>query len=320
LERQRQWNRRIVLIGANGQLGRALQREFTTAPDYHNQVSTPGGKHIRLSLFAQQKRRWRQNVSVPLDITDKDAVQDAIGGEKPEVVINCAAWTDTAGCERDPDRARLVNGGGARNVAEACRAEGAAMVHISSNEVFDGEKGSAYNENDPVNPLNEYGRSKLVGEEAVRETLPEHYIVRTSWLYGPGRTSFPEKILERARADGRLRVVTDEIASPTWTQDLAKAIAALIKLPTYGVYHLANEGEASRKQWATEIVRLAGLDVPVEPATQASFDMPFRKPVRSTLANHRAAALGIRLRPWGEALADHMEVTGASAAPARTNA
>jgi dTDP-4-dehydrorhamnose reductase len=286
---------RILITGADGQLGRAL----SVALSDHEVINTN-----------------RQT----LDITARPATRELISNASPDVVIHSAAWTDTAGCERDPDRARLVNGEGARNVAEACREAVASIAFVSTNEVFDGEKRSAYLEDDPVNPVNEYGRSKLAGEEAVRETLPEHYIVRTSWLYGPGRLSFPEKILERARADGRLRVVTDEIASPTWTQDLAAGIAALIKQPAYGVYHLANDGECSRKQWAEEIVRLAGLDLPVEPATQASFDMPFRKPVRSTLANNRAAALGIRLRPWRQALADHMEVTGASAAAARTNA
>jgi len=282
---------RILITGANGQLGRALQEAFsgdTVLPFGHGQ----------------------------LDITDPVAVQRAIAEAHPEAVIHSAAWTDTAGCERDPEQARLVNGNAAGYVAEACRVNGAVMVHISSNEVFDGEKHAPYNEDDTVNPINEYGRSKLAGEQAVAAALPEHQIVRTSWLYGPGRVSFPEKILERARTDGRLRLVTDEIASPTWTIDLAKAIAALVRKPEFGVFHLANDGECSRKQWAEEIIRLAGIAVPVEDATQAAFDLPYKKPVVSTLTNNRAAALGVTMRPWQEALADHMRVTGALAGEA----
>jgi dTDP-4-dehydrorhamnose reductase len=169
-----------------------------------------------------------------------------------------------------------------------------------------------------VNPVNEYGRSKLLGEQMVAAKLAEHQIVRTSWLYGPGRVSFPEKIIERARAAGALRVVTDEIASPTWTVDLAGAIKQLIKHKEYGIFHLANDGSCSRHTWAHAIVEECGLDVPVEETEQAAFDLPFRKPVDSTLANTRAAALGVQLRPWREALADHLQETGALAEVSRT--
>jgi dTDP-4-dehydrorhamnose reductase len=199
-----------------------------------------------------------------------------------------------------------VNGEGTRNIARAASRAGAALLYVSSNEVFDGEKGAPYEEDDAPHPINAYGRSKLAGEEAVREDGRDFYIVRTSWVYGPGRTSFPEKIIERARADGRLRAVTDEIASPTWTNDLAGAIARLIATRRFGVYHLTGKGGCSRKEWAEEVLRHAGIDVPVEAVKQTDFGLPFRKPVDSTLANGRAAALGITLRPWREALAEHM--------------
>jgi dTDP-4-dehydrorhamnose reductase len=277
---------RILITGANGQLGRAL-------------------------VAALASHELTPLTHADLDIADRDAVRTSMTNVRPEVVLNPAAWTDTAGCERDPARARVVNGEAPGFIAEACLEIGAALVHISSNEVFDGEKGVPYYEDDAPNAVNEYGRSKLVGEQTVTAALPEHYIVRTSWLYGPGRVSFPEKVLDRARADGKLRGVTDETASPTWTVDLAAAIAQLIETRAYGVYHLVNEGGCSRKEWAEEIVRLAGLVVPVEAATQAEFGLPFRKPVLSTLANNRAAALGIRLRPWREALAQHMAAVNA---------
>lgn len=252
-----------------------------------------------------------------LDITARDAVNRTIAEAHPDVVLHPAAWTDTTGCERDPVRARLVNGEAPGYIAEACRDAGAAMLQVSTNEVFDGEKGAPYNEDDVPNPINEYGHSKAIGEQIVAAALPEHYIVRTSWLYGPGRVSFPEKILERAQADGKLRLVTDEIASPTWTSDLAQAIVALIATKQYGTYHLANEGQCTRAEWGEDIARLAGLDVPIEETTQAAFNLPFRKPVLSTITNNRAAALGIRLRPWREALVDHMRATGAIAEAAK---
>jgi len=281
----------VLITGATGQLGIALQQALRA----HDVVALGHAE---------------------LDITDDDRVREAVTAAHPAVVIHCAAWTDTAGCERDPKRAMLVNGEGTRNVAAACREAGAAMLYVSSNEVFDGEKGAPYAEDDAPNPINAYGRSKLAGENAVRETLAAHYIVRTSWVYGPGRVSFPEKVLLNAAGQTALKGVTDEIASPTWTNDLAEAITLLIQTNEYGTYHLAGEGECSRKEWAEEVLRLAGLAVPVEATTQAAFGSAVRKPVRSTLANERAAALGIRLRPWREALADHMRLTAATKAGA----
>lgn len=275
---------RILITGANGQLGGALQRVLA------------GEEVLPLS-------------HADLDIANRDDVMRTVANSQANAVINAAAWTDTAGCESDPIRARQVNGEAAGYLAEGCREAGATMVHISSNEVFDGEKGAPYVEDDRANPINEYGRSKLLGEEMVAANVNEHQIVRTSWLYGPGRVSFPEKILERVRTDGRLRLVTDEIASPTWTADLAGAIGGLLKHHEYGIFHLANDGECSRKEWAEEIVSQRGLHVPIEETTQATFNLPYRKPVVSILSNTRAAALGVTMRPWRDALADHLRAT-----------
>ena len=282
---------RVLITGANGQLGRALQQCL-----HAHEVTALGHPD--------------------LDITDAAAVGKAIISARPEIVIHAAAWTDTAGCERDPSRALLVNGQGTRNIAEVCREAGAALLYVSSNEVFDGEKGAPYDEDDAPNPINAYGRSKLAGEVAVHETLGQHYIVRTSWVYGPGRVSFPEKILSAAAEQQKIRAVTDEIASPTWTNNLAEAITLLIQTNEFGVYHLAGEGECSRKEWAAEVLRLANVDVAVEATTQAAFELPVRKPVRSTLANNRGAALRVALRPWRDALADHMRLVAETRAGA----
>jgi dTDP-4-dehydrorhamnose reductase len=280
---------RILITGANGQLGRALQRALS-------------GRDLLPLDHAR------------LDVTDSVAVHKAIVDARPDVVIHAAAWTDTANCERDSERAMLVNATGARNIAVTSRETGATMLHVSTNEVFDGEKGAPYDEDDTPQAINTYGRSKLAGEVAVSETLPEHYIVRTSWLYGPGRASFPEKVLQNAREHGRLRLVTDEVASPTLTGDLAAAIGRLIETREFGIYHVTNEGECSRQEWAEEVLRVAGVEVPIEATTQKAFGLPYRKPAVSALANNRAAKLGITLRPWREALRDHMRAAAGARA------
>jgi dTDP-4-dehydrorhamnose reductase len=238
-----------------------------------------------------------------MDITDVGVVQRYFNELRPELVIHAAAWTDTAGCETDPEQAMLVNGEGSRIVAEACHRSGAAMVYISSNEVFDGKKREPYGEDDPPNPVNAYGRSKLAGERHVQSLLERHYIVRTAWLYGAGRVSFPEKVLQAAARDGSLKGVTDETASPTWTVDLAAGIAALAQGAPPGTYHLTNSGHCSRFEWVQEVLRLRGLsDLPVEPATLAQFGAPYRKPVFSALCLDKARRIGIEMPPWKDAL------------------
>ena len=274
---------RVLITGGQGQLGRALQAALAG-----HELSAPG--------------------HAELDVTDSGQAQEALRTYRPEVVIHVAAWTDTAGCEADPARALQVNGEGTRIVAEACARSGAMMLYVSTNEVFDGEKTESYNEEDEPNPINAYGRSKLEGERYVQSLLERYYVVRTSWLYGPGRVSFPEKIVQAAREKGRLRLVTDEVASPTWTTDLAGAIARLIQQPVWGVYHFTNHGYCSRLEWAAEILRLTGLEgVPVEPTTQREFGAPYRKAAFSALSNVRGARLGIGLRSWQEALAEHLQ-------------
>jgi dTDP-4-dehydrorhamnose reductase len=281
---------RVLITGGRGQLGRALSSALSDS-----EVAAPGHEE--------------------LDINEEAAVKEALSRHRPGVVIHAAAWTDTAGCENDLERALLVNGHAAGTVARACTEAGARMVYVSSNEVFDGEKSTPYAEDDPPNPINAYAQSKLEGEKQVAAASPGHAIVRTSWLYGPGRVSFPEKIIQAARERGSLKVVTDEIASPTWTVDLAEAIARLMRAEPSGIYHLTNGGECSRFEWAREILSESGLgDIPVEPATQAEFGAPFRKPVYTVLANTRAAALGVTLRPWRDALVDHLSPNYSGAA------
>jgi dTDP-4-dehydrorhamnose reductase len=276
---------RVLITGAGGQLGRDLQRALA-------------GHELRPCSHAE------------LDIADATAVDSAIASFRPQVVVHAAALTDTGRCEREPEAAHEINATGAQRVAAACARHGAAMVYVSTNEVFDGEKPLPYLESDQATPINHYGRSKLAGERAVQAALAEHYIVRTAWLYGHGGNHFVAKML-RAAGEGKLTVVTDEIATPTWTHDLAAAIATLIETGRYGTYHFTNSGQASRFEWVQEILRLAGkTDVSLRPGNTYQFRAALpadaivpEKPPFSVLANAAGGALGIVLRPWREALA-----------------
>jgi dTDP-4-dehydrorhamnose reductase len=270
---------RILITGARGQLGRELQVAFASQ-----------------TVLATDEPE--------LDVTDAAAVGRMVDGFRPELIIHAAAFTDTRGCEADPGLAMRVNGDGTRNVTLACRRAGAALLYVSTNEVFDGAKGEPYLEADEPRAINAYGSSKLLGEQHARSLLRRAYIVRTSWLYGGGR-DFPAKVLQAK--SGQLPMVTDEVSSPTWARDLAQAIARLVELDApAGIYHLTNSGGCSRYEWAEQVLALAGRqDVVLRPITQAQFDAPYRKPAFSELANTAAAALGVVLRPWTEALADY---------------
>ncbi len=279
---------RVLITGGGGQLGRDLQAALS-------------GHLVRALAHSE------------LDVTDAAAAR-AIESFAPAVVVHAAALTDTTRCEREPDAAHAVNALGARNVAAACARVAAAIVYISTNEVFDGAKSEPYLEADEPRPVNGYGRSKLAGEREVQAALPAHYIVRTAWLYGHGGNHFVSKIL-RAAEGSELTGVVDEIATPTWTRDLARAVARLIETEKYGLYHLTNAGQASRYEWAAEILRLAGKsDVPLRQVTTAQFRASLppdavapQKPPYSVLANTAGAALGIELPPWQEALAQYFE-------------
>jgi len=273
---------RIFITGHKGQLGR--------------------------TLFGMMSEHTLAGCDLPeLDITDRAAIHKAIIDFHPDVVIHAAAWTNVDGCARDPDGAFLANALGTQNVALACAACDAAMVYVSTNEVFDGTSKEPYREWDPPAPINPYGRSKAAGEWFVRHLLQRFYIARTAWLYAAGGRNFPHRIVQLADERGSLRVVADEISNPTYTPDLAAAIVSLIQTSAYGVYHLTNAGYCSRHDFAREILRLTGRDqIPIEPITQAEFERASVPPAFAPLANTAAAAVGIRLRPWQEALAEFL--------------
>jgi dTDP-4-dehydrorhamnose reductase len=238
-----------------------------------------------------------------LDITNAAAVSDLFAANKPQWVIHTAAWTDVDGCARDPEKANLINGQGSANVASAAQQVGAGIVGISTNEVFDGETDVPYRENDVTHPINPYGYSKWLGEQAVRQHNPHHMIVRTSWLFAHGGKNFIQTILNAADANKPLRVVTNEIANPTYNDDLAQGILRLLECDQSGIYHLVNEGYCSRWEFARYILDHAGYGATeVAKITSDEWNRPSTPPRFCPLMNEAASALGVTLRDWRSAV------------------
>jgi dTDP-4-dehydrorhamnose reductase len=272
---------RVVITGHKGQLGQTLQRVF------------------------QQEEVL--GIDLPEDdITDAHAIQQKVCDFEPDLVIHAAAMTDVDRCAREPELALRINGLGTHNVALACLRCDAVLLTMSTNEVFDGKKGQPYYEHEPPHPINPYALSKLAGEIYTQMHLSRFYIVRTAWLYGRGGNNFPYKILQAAEKYGQLRVVCDEISSPTFAPDLAQAIYGLVQTGQYGVYHLTNEGVCSRFEFARRILQLAGRpDVPIEPITSDQWPRASVPPLHCAIRNLAGAQIGIRLRHWDEALREY---------------
>ena len=273
---------RIAITGHKGQLGRAL--EVVLGAEELLGIDLPGH-----------------------DITDYASLCASISAFSPDLVIHTAALTDVDRCAREPELALRVNGLGTHNVALACRRCDAALLTVSTNEVFDGAKGAPYYEHEARSPTNAYARSKAAAEVYTQMHLSRFYIVRTAWLYARGGNNFPSKIVAAARGHRRLRVVCDEISSPTYAPDLAAAIAALIRSERYGIYHFTNAGVCSRYEFARQILALAGLEgTPIEPITSDQWPRASTPPLHCAIHNLAGAAIGIRLRAWQEALEDYI--------------
>lgn len=271
---------RIALTGADGQLGEAFRRIV-------------GDTHELILLTHDNLELGKASAVATVVATGAD------------LVLHAGAYTNVDGCAREPALAYLINGLGTHYIAQACQQLDVPLVYISTNEVFGGTQRELYVEYDTPQPINAYGRSKLAGEYAVRELLSRFYIVRVAWLFG-GPRNFVRTILRLAAEDPArtLRMVADEIGSPTYADDVAAAVLKLIATPAYGTYHLVNEGICSRYDFAHEILRQAGYpDVMLTPITLADYQRESTPPPYSPLANVAGAALGLRLRPWQEALA-----------------
>jgi len=235
------------------------------------------------------------------DLTDPAATLAFVRECAPTVIINCAAYTAVDQAETDAATAFRVNRDGARNLAEAAARVSAALLHLSTDYIFDGGKEGPYLEDDPPNPRSVYGASKLAGELAVRETLPVHWIVRTAWLYGIHGKSFPRTILNLAQQGEPLRVVHDQVGCPTYTVHLAQALARIVEQPHYSTYHAVNSGACTWYDLARAVLAEAGIAVDVQPVPTSAFPRPAPRPANSVLDTTKLARVyGITLPGWEE--------------------
>lgn len=285
----------ILIVGSEGQLAQALA---ASAPDWA--ICTGRSRH-------------------QLDITDVMAVADVIRKVKPAWVINGAAYNNVDRAEGEGRReAMRVNTLGPRNLALVCRKAGIPLVHFSTDLVFDGQKRTPYTEDDPASPLGVYGASKLAGEQRVLAFAKRNLVIRVERLFGAVPTreagsaakpsgNFPALMLRLARERGQVRVVNDQIGTPTYLPDLAAAVWSLMRLGAGGLYHLANAGEVSFDEYAREIFRLTGVDCQLDAVTSEAYGAAARRPLYSVMSSEKAYALGVApLRPWAEALADFL--------------
>ena len=267
-------------------------------------VSGSGGQ-LGLELADLLPRRGHEVVALSrteLDIADFRAVGLALEEHAPDVVVNAAAYTNVDGCEKETDLAYRVNALGPRNLAQLCEERGCDLVHVSTNYVFDGESKRPYEPFDPPNPISAYGRTKLAGEEYVRQLTNRWYVVRSAGVYGRGH-NFVRSMLRVAADRDVLKVKEDEFISPTYALDLAEGIVGVIEGGLYGLYHLTNSGSCSWYEFAKEIFELAGVEVEVVPVPGSEYPLPAARPANGVLS-----ALGSpELRHWHEALEDYLQ-------------
>lgn len=281
---------KILLIGAKGQLGSDLVRTLTDvdlAPLTHRDV----------------------------DICEAVGLRETLRRHAPDVVINTAAYHKVDECETNVEETFAVNTHGVRNLALACKGQGCALLHMSTDYVFGGDarRRTPYTETDTPSPINVYGIAKLAGEHFVRYVMDRYWIVRSQWLYGVAGASgkggnFVELMLRLAREGRDIKVVSDQVGSPTHTLDLARKIAQLVKTEHYGLYHVTNSGACTWYQFAGKIWNLSGLTPNAEPTTTAAFGAVATRPAYSVLDNAALRAIGLDdMRPWEEALAAYLE-------------
>jgi|SRR5262249_55872983 len=273
----------VLITGAGGLLGRSAAARFS-------------------------RNNWNvvALTRADLDISDEAAVIAIVDSVRPNLVINCAAATDVDRCEREPAWAYKANEEGPRNLTRASSSNGAAMVHVSTDYVFDGAKEGLYTQDDQPNPLSVYARSKLAGELAVAAELDRAYIVRSSWIFGKGGKNFGSRVVELARSGARLKGVIDQISIPTYAPDLAARIDEITTKGVYGLYHVTNTGATTWMEFARMALDLAGFaDVTIEAVIRAELGQPAARPRNSAMRCLLSERLGLApLRTWQDALRD----------------
>jgi dTDP-4-dehydrorhamnose reductase len=264
-------HQKTILFGAFGMLGHALKEVFPHAQCIGHRT---------------------------VDITDEDALMKLLKQERPAIVINAAAYTDVDGCEDDSKYAFAVNGNGPGYIAQACYEVNSILIHFSTDYIFDGTK-TEYHEDDPPNPINIYGKSKLLGEVSVAKNLENYRIIRTSWLYGSHGKNFVDTILTLSRQMPVVRVVNDQFGKPTYTVDLASKVPEILSCKP-GVYHITNNGQCSWYEFASEFIPNA------LPCSTDEFPRKAKRPAHSVLANTKTSPL----RHWKKALKEYIQMKG----------
>jgi dTDP-4-dehydrorhamnose reductase len=284
---------KIAITGASGLVGQQLQRHW--ARNFANECEVRALSHA------------------DLDITDEAAVKRWCERERPELIFNCAV-IDVDRCEREPALAQAVNVDGPRYLAEAAQTLGGEVVHFSTNYVFDGRThGRVYTQADEAAPINVYGETKLAGEQAVLAANPRSYIVRTSWVFGPGKESFLATLPRQLRAGQRVRAITDVWASATYVNDLVARVAELLAHRRYGIYHVVNSGVCSYHEYALECARLVGVDQTqtialIEAVSEDQARRLAERPRYTPMHCLQSAEWGLPpLRDWRAALADYVQ-------------
>jgi dTDP-4-dehydrorhamnose reductase len=287
----------VVVTGAGGQLGGML---------------VPAARQSGATVIAFGSR-FGVGIDVAVDLAERQAAGQALLAVEPDIVIHAAACTDVDGIEREPERGERSNAQATRNVVDAAKDARAYLIAVSTDMVFPGDGGAPYAEEAATAPISAYGRSKLIAEHAVLEADAGFAVARTAWLYGGAGKHFPRTVLTVLRDRGEMNVVDDEFGSPTYAGDLAEALVQVAARRGEGIFHLVNEGRASRYTLARETATVAGIDPEqVKPITTEAFlerfPLPARRPADSTLRNLRAAALGVTLRDWREAVKEYVPV------------
>ena len=276
---------KILLLGHKGMLGSDLAAQFK----------------YRHEVIGMDKEE--------IDITRASECRKAISDVAPELVINAAAYTNVDGCETAKEECFAVNAEAVKNIAEACRERHIPVVHYSTDYIFDGNGSRPYTEDDPANPINSYGASKLTGEHYLRQLTDDHLIIRTAWLYGAKGKNFVGAILDRARTTGKLTVVDDQTGSPTCTRDLAAATELLVDKKARGIFHVTNRGFCTWYDFARKILKEAHLDaVEVLPIKTSDLQRAAKRPAYSVLGMQKfVAATGKTMQPWQLAFSDYFQ-------------
>lgn len=285
--------KRIMITGASGQLGLAL---------YHILKDKSQYQLLRTDALASYDGQVEA-----LDITQEEAVSSYISNARPDIIINCAAFTAVDLCESEQDKAYRINAVGPKNIAIMAEKIGAKLIHISTDYVFDGQGSVPYTEEDSPNPMSVYGKTKQAGDDFVRDYCKKYFILRTAWVYGEGK-NFVKTMLRLADNNSKVRVVSDQFGTPTSALELARVIVYLMETESYGLYHATCEGSTNWYEFALTIFECAGKKVEVEAITTAEYPAPARRPMYSILDNKALRERhGYRMREWKEALQEYMD-------------